>query len=62
MIRMTDLAKLGLTTFSTPRCLPNGMFRIFRIIRIFSQSALMIFLFLDFSCIVMANSSSQPYW
>ena len=60
MIRMTDLAKLGLTTFSTPRCLPIGMFRIFRIIRIFSPSA-MIFLFLDFSCIVMANASSQPY-
>ena len=60
MIRMTDLAKLGLTTFSTPRCLPIGMFRIFRIIRIFSPSAV-IFLFSDFSCIVMANSSSQPY-
>ena len=61
MIRMTDLAKLGLTTFSTSRCLPIGMFRIFRIIRIFSLSALMIFSFLDFSCIVMANASSQPY-
>ena len=56
MFRMTDLAKLGLTTFSTPRCLPVGMFMIFRIIRIFSPSALMIFLFLDFSCIVMAKS------